>query len=133
MNKSSQSSPPPVSLTCLIERDDATNLYVGHCLTFDLVSTSRVSWKEAWSNLLILIKRHIEYSYTHHRAGFFVSADDSDWTRLQNLLESGKLIQGGLERIEVTLNEPWTSPMFWADVKVEREDEASAPAVPACS
>jgi len=125
---------PPLTLTCLVEWDEATQLHVGHCLNFDLVSTSPTSQEETFANLRQLIKRHIEYSYTHHRDGLFVSADESDWIRLENLVKSGEAVQHSLEQIQISLNEPWNSPKFWADIKVKREaHDSSTPAVPACS
>lgn len=133
MQTTQQSAPPPpITLTCLVEWDQETSLFVGHCLNFDLVSTSRIGEDEAFANLRTLIKRHIEYSYTHHRAGLSVSADESDWTRLQNLIESGMVVQRGLEQIQVNFNEPWNSPKFFADVKLKSEaNETSTTAVPA--
>jgi len=121
-------SKAPLTLPCLIEWDEGTKLFVGHCLTFDLVSTSPRASREAFDNLKHLIKLHIEYSYTHHQAGLSVTADESEWNRWRDLVNSGKVCKQAVEQIEVTLTEPWNNPTFWADVKFTEEaaiDESS--------
>jgi len=115
--------PVPQYLPCIIERDTETSLFVGHCLTYDLVSTSKV-FREAIDNLKALIKLHIEYSYTHYKEGLTVTADDADWQRWRDMVNSGQLLQSTVEPIEVSFNEPWTSPAFWATVSVSKEAES---------
>jgi hypothetical protein len=111
----SQSTHVPLTLPCLIELDPETSLYTGHCLTFDLVSTAHTP-DGAVENLRTLIKRHIEYSYTHHKAGLSVTADQDEWQRWCNMVNSGQVKRLAVEPIEVCLNEPWDSPTFWANV-----------------
>lgn len=124
MKIQSQSVHVPQSLPCVIERDRETNLFVGHCLTYDLVSTAK-NKRDAIENLKGLIKCHIEYSYTHHKAGFSVTADESDWLRWREMVKSGELVQTAVEPIEVCFNEPWDSPAFWASVNISKEAYSS--------
>lgn len=112
----------PLTLPCLVEFDEATDQFVGHCLTYDLVSTAKTK-RAAFDNLKTLIKRHIEYLYTHHKAGFQVTADEVDWNRWRDMVNSGRLHAHSVERIEVDLQEPWNTPAFWADVVIEKENE----------
>lgn len=118
-------APTPLTLPCLIEWDEAVKCFVGHCLTFDLVSTAGTP-RAAFDNLKILIKRHVEYSYTHHKAGLKVSADEVEWDRWRDLVNSGKVRRQSVEKVEVNLQEPWDSPAFWADVNFTTDPETNA-------
>lgn len=115
MKNSRQNVHVPLTLPCLVELDQDTKLFTGHCLTYDLVSTAQ-SPRDAVENLRTLIKRHIEYSYTHHKAGLSVTADDSEWQRWKDMVNSGKVMRMSVEPIEVSFNEPWDSPTFLASV-----------------
>jgi predicted RNase H-like HicB family nuclease len=117
-----QGVPVPQYLPCTIEHDEDTGLYVGHCLTYDLVSTAKAP-REAIDNLKSLIKLHVEYCYTHYKQGFTVTADNADWQRWRDMVNSGELLQT-VEPIEVSFNEPWDSPAFWASVNMPKGVES---------
>ena len=97
----------PRMLPCLIGKDEETGLFVGHCLTFDLVATGKTS-QEADKNLASLIKYHIEYCYAHYQAGFEVTADKEDWDSFQKIVNTKKL-PSRIEKIEVSLVKPGTN------------------------
>ena len=111
-------------LPCLIEKNYETDLFVGHCLTFDLVATGKTS-KEADKNLNNLIKHHIEYCYTHYREGFKVTADREDWEHFKKTVNEKKLTSR-IEVINVSFVEPgaFQNLTWWASVNF---DESSTP------
>jgi hypothetical protein len=47
-------------LSCLNEHNEASGLFVSRCLNYNLVESGK-SWLEAWSNLKIVMKNHMEY------------------------------------------------------------------------
>ena len=65
-------------LSCLIRRDEETNLFLAHCLNFDLVECGPDP-DTAWANLKISLKQFIEYSYTSYPQSLTLSADLDEW------------------------------------------------------
>ena len=47
-------------LSCLNERNEVSGLFVSRCLNYDLVESGR-NWDEAWANLKLVMKNHIEF------------------------------------------------------------------------
>jgi hypothetical protein len=91
-------------LSCLVERDEQTGMFIGHCLDYDLMETGK-SDEEAWSNLKTVVKHHIEHCYSFYQNGLKKQAAREDWDRFyQYLQENGGQCQ--IEKIEIELRPP---------------------------
>jgi hypothetical protein len=67
-------------LSCLLWRDNDSNVFISHCLNFDLMDTGRTQ-NEALSNLKIVIKRHIEYCIARYPQGLKRSVSKKRWQK----------------------------------------------------
>jgi len=75
------------NLSCLIERDEATGSYIGHCLNYDLMDSGKTQ-DEAWENIKFVLKNHIEFCYTHFQSGLKRGAKQQDWDRFFQAIQN---------------------------------------------
>ncbi len=91
-------------LQCFTTCDEETNLYISHCLNFDLMECGKTA-DEAWDNLKASLKQYIEYCYTNYQDGLTVSADMDDWKRYAEVMKVTKT-PPRIEAIEIELRPP---------------------------
>jgi predicted RNase H-like HicB family nuclease len=65
-------------LSCLLQRDAETATFVGHCLDYDLLECGKTE-DDAWDNLKIVIKRHIEFCAARSAEGLNRQAKKERW------------------------------------------------------
>src|SRR5947209_1042447 len=95
---------PKSGLQCLTEHNDVSGLFVSRCLNFDLIESGR-SWNEAWSNLKIVMKNHIEYFAANHPDKLLNArpADPDLWDKFYQLIrENGSIV----EQLSLEIPEP---------------------------
>jgi hypothetical protein len=81
----------PKNLNCLLSHDKQANLWVSHCLDFDLV-TSGASEDEAWDAMKRVAKSHIESCFRDSFAkGLSRRAESSVWAEYVNQVHAGRL------------------------------------------
>jgi hypothetical protein len=91
-------------LACLGQVDSETNLFLAHCLNFDLMESGK-TWAEAWANLKKVIKYHVEYCYFQHPDGLTKSAGPKEWDRfIKGLRDNPRDLV--VESIEIDLKPP---------------------------
>ncbi len=88
-------------LLCLTDKDEETNLYISHCLTYDVMETGRTS-DESWENLKAAVKQYIEYCYSGHLEGLLQSASSEEWKRYFDVLRTSKRVTR-VDEIELEL------------------------------
>jgi hypothetical protein len=91
-------------LACTIERDADTGLFLGHCLTFDLMESGQTE-QVAWERLKAAVKAHIEHCYTNYQPGLEVTASREEWSKYAKFLGENResLV---VEEIEIDLKPP---------------------------
>lgn len=94
----------PERIRCLLDQDDQTGAWIGHCLDFDLV-TSGESPDLAWNNLKSVVKLHIEHCFTHDQNGLdFHRAPDEDFALFEKLTNDHRLFRS--DKINLNLVAP---------------------------
>jgi hypothetical protein len=73
-------------LSCFINQDSETSLYLAHCLNFDLMECGRTP-DDAWEALKTSVKQYIEYSYSSHPEGLSKSASAEEWRQFAEALK----------------------------------------------
>jgi hypothetical protein len=73
-------------LSCFINRDQETNLFLAHCLNFDLMECGHTV-DDAWEALKVSVKQYIEYSYSNHPEGLSKSASAAEWRQFAEALK----------------------------------------------
>ena len=91
-------------LNCLTERDEETNLFISHCLNFDLMETGGTA-DESWQNLKAAVKQYIEHCYTFYPEGFSQSASVDEWKHFAEVLKNCGVVSR-VEEIEIALKPP---------------------------
>ena len=97
--------PAPYNLSCLLWRDQDTQMFVGHCLNFDVME-SGPSVEVAWDRLKKVLKDHIEYCYTFNREGLRRVAPQKDWDRFFKIVQRDPKQLTRVEKLELELREP---------------------------
>jgi hypothetical protein len=65
-------------LSCLTWWDKETNVYISHCLNYDLMETGGTR-EESRKNLKMVMKHHIEHCYSRYPQGLKRSAPPEQW------------------------------------------------------
>ena len=73
-------------ICCLGERDQETGLFLYHCLNFDLIE-SGTSWEDAWRNLKLVVKAHVEHCYARNPSGLLRAAARNEWEEFGEVLK----------------------------------------------
>ena len=69
----------PKSLTCLLSRDRESDMWVSHCLDFDLI-TSGIDEDDAWFGMQDAVKSHVESCFEDNfEAGLAKRATPDEW------------------------------------------------------
>lgn len=91
-------------LSCLVSRDEETNLFLSHCLNFDIIECGHTA-DEAWENMKMAVKFFIEHCYTNYQQGFSYSADNDEWDEYACALKSSTK-PPRVETIEIEMRPP---------------------------
>ena len=91
-------------ISCLIEQDPQTGVFIGHCLDFNLMEFGP-SPENAWYNLKVVIKNHIEFCYAKYRDGLLDQADKESWDKFYSCLKKDPE-NYRVEQIEIEVAEP---------------------------
>jgi hypothetical protein len=67
----------PEVLRCLLQHDQETGRWNGHCLDLDLATSGETS-EVAWKNLRAVVRLHIEHCFTNWQEGLKFCASDSE-------------------------------------------------------
>lgn len=102
---STQALPRLGVLSCLGRHDQETNLFVAHCLDFDLVE-SAPTWDQAWANLKQVVKHYIEYCCAYNPKGLMLSAEQHYWERFTSLVKDSTPGSRMVESICIDLQPP---------------------------
>lgn len=119
-------------LSCLISQDGDTGIFIGHCLDFNLMECGPSS-EEAWYNLKVVIKNHIEFCYAKDRDRLSLDqADKLAWDSFYSCLSQDPC-NVRVEKIEIEVAEPlpeqevpvWTQVAGLPHVMVGAGDHAN--------
>jgi hypothetical protein len=91
-------------LSCLNELNEASGLFVSRCLNYDLVESGQ-NWHEAWDNLKLVMKNHIEY-WASRKPEMLENdrqADKDLWDKFYQLIQANGAI---VEKITLEIPEP---------------------------
>jgi hypothetical protein len=91
-------------ISCLIEQDSQTGVFIGHCLDFNLMECGP-NPEDAWYNLKVVIKNHIEFCYAKYREGLLDQADKAAWDKFYCSLKRNPQ-DSRVEQIEIEVAEP---------------------------
>jgi hypothetical protein len=88
----------------LTEQNQASGLFVSRCLNYDLVESGQ-SWDEAWANLKIVMKNHIEFHAAHRPDALQNDrqADKELWDKFYQLIQKNGVI---VEQLALDIEEP---------------------------
>jgi hypothetical protein len=90
----------PDVLSCLITKDDETQLWLAHCLNLDLVTSSKTP-DDAWKRLTQVIKMHVEHCFTNRHRGLEHSASDEEWADFKRVKARATPLRS--EKVELNL------------------------------
>lgn len=76
-------------LSCLIEKDKETGVFIGHCLNYNIMECGG-SVDEAYENLKLVLKHHIEFCHSRYPAGLTRQAPKEDWDKFYIALQENR-------------------------------------------